>query len=275
MLRSCLAMILCGITSFDVWVQMMRTDPFYALISGFDPIDTPGVGTFYDFQDRLLHRPRQPRTHHRRPYRRRNQRDKAKQHRDKNDLRPHQNIVKRLAERMLARSDQPAPLVAAVLAGYGDFSALPLWEQTLQPLFMTCFVARSVDLNLIDLDHLNVAADGTKLRTWANPGGKKLCDCDNRNKKREERCRCHRAYNDPLALSVGLGQLPRRLGLWSQLLRTDHLQPATHLPVALGLISDYEPHLLVLVKLLVKCFADRLCSFLHTLPLLCQTNNRN
>ena len=61
MLRSCLAMMLCGQTSFDEWVALMRDDPFYALISGFDPTDVPGVGTFYNFQDRLLHRPDQPR----------------------------------------------------------------------------------------------------------------------------------------------------------------------------------------------------------------------
>lgn len=199
MLRSCLAMTLCGETSFDKWVALMRDEPFYALISGFDPVQVPGVGTFYDFQDRLLDRPRQPRTSKRRPYRRRNQRDKAKQHQDKNDLRPHQDIVKRLAERILVRPDQPTPL-AAVLTGYGDFSALPRWERTLQALFLTCFVARSIDLNLIDLLNLHVAADGTKLPTWANAWGKKLCDCDNRDKKGEERCRCHRAFNDRLAL---------------------------------------------------------------------------
>ena len=53
MLRSCLAMLLCGVTSFTVWdfgelsraVQMMRNDLFYALISGFHPEDALGVGT--------------------------------------------------------------------------------------------------------------------------------------------------------------------------------------------------------------------------------------
>jgi hypothetical protein len=199
MLRSCLAMMECGVTSFDVWVQMMGDDPFYALISGFHPEEVPGVGTFYDFQDRLLQRPRQPRTTQRRPYRRRNQRDKADHHKDKNDLRPHRDIVNRLVDRILARPLQPTPL-PALLEGYGDFSALPLWERTLQPLFYTCFVARSVDLKLIDLDNLHVAGDGSKLPTWANPHGKKLCDCDNRGKKPEDHCPCHRAYNDPLAL---------------------------------------------------------------------------
>ncbi len=199
MFRSCLAMMLCGVTSFTVWVKMMRDEPFYAFISGFQPEDTPGVGTFYDFQDRLLQRPRQPRTTKRRPYRTRNQRDKADYHKDKNDLRPHQNIVKRLADRILARPFQPTPL-AAILEGYGDFSALPIWEQILQSLFYTCFVARSVDLKFIDLENLHVAGDGSKLPTWANPHGKKLCDCDNRGKKPEQRCRCHRTYNDRLAL---------------------------------------------------------------------------
>jgi hypothetical protein len=199
MLRSCLAMMLCGVTSFTVWVQMMHDEPFYALISGFHPEDVPGVGTFYDFQDRLLQRPPQPRTTLRRPYRRRDQRDKADQHKDKNDLRPHQDIVNRLADRILTRPFQPTPL-AAVLEGYSDFSALPLWEHILQSLFYTCFVARSIDLKLIDLDNLHVAGDGAKLPTWANPYGQKLCHCDNRGKESEERCRCHRAYNDPLAL---------------------------------------------------------------------------
>ena len=93
MFRSCLAMMECGVTSFDVWVPMMYDDPFYAIISGFAPQDIPGVGTFYDFQDRLLKRIRQSRTIQRRPCRRRTQRDKAQHHKDKNNLRPHQDIV--------------------------------------------------------------------------------------------------------------------------------------------------------------------------------------
>lgn len=199
MFRSCLAMMECDVTSFDVWVQMMRDDPFYAIISGFDPENVPGVGTFYDFQDRLLQRRCQSRTILCRPYHRRNQRDKADQHKDKNNLRPHKDIVNRLVDRILARDFLPTPL-AAVLEGYGDFSALPVWEQILQPIFYTCFVACSADLKLIDLDNLYAAGDGSKLPTWANPRGKKLCSCDNRGKKPEERCNCYRAYRDPLAL---------------------------------------------------------------------------
>jgi hypothetical protein len=191
-------MLLCGQTSFDEWVKLMRDEPFYALISGFDPTDVPGVGTFYDFQDRLLHRPRQPRTRRQRPHYRRQQRDQAAEQRDKNDVRPHQNIINRLVERILARPYQPTP-VAAVLEGYGDFSALPAWEPLLQAIFLSCFVARSVELQLIDLNHLYVAGDGTKLSSWANAHGKKLCECDNRGKQAAQRCDCQRAYRDPLA----------------------------------------------------------------------------
>jgi hypothetical protein len=198
MLRSCLAMMLCGETSFDNWVKQMRDEPFYALISGFEPTDVPGVGTFYDFQDRVLQRARQPRSRQQRPHYQRQQQDKREPNRDKNDIRPHQNIINRLADRILARPEPPASL-AATLAGWADVSALPIWEQTLQAIFFSCFVARSVELKLIDLSQLNVAGDGTKLSTWANAYGKKLCRCDNRGKKPQERCRCQRAYHDPLA----------------------------------------------------------------------------
>ena len=199
MLRSCLAMMECGVTSFDIWVGMMHDDPFYALICGFDPDDTPGVGTFYDFQDRLLKRIRQARTYKRRPFRRRPKRDKDDQHKDKNDLRPHRDIVNRLANRLLARSVK-APSWTELCKGTADLSALPDFEQILHALFYACFVSRSVDLQLIDLNNLFVAGDGAKLPTWANPHGKKLCKCDNRGKKRHERCSCRRAYREPWAL---------------------------------------------------------------------------
>ena len=44
--RSMLAMVLCCITSFEDWVTKMREEPYYAVISGFNPQDVPGVGTF-------------------------------------------------------------------------------------------------------------------------------------------------------------------------------------------------------------------------------------
>lgn len=198
LLRACLALMLCGETSFTDWVALLHDEPFYALLCGFDPEDVPGVGTFYDFQDRVLHQARHARTHVQVPYQRRAQRDRDAQHQDKLDLRPHTDIVKRLVTRWMGQP-QPQVALAALLVGHTDFRARPVYEHVLQPVFFAGFVARSVDLGLIDLDHLYVAGDGTKLATWANAHGKKLCTCDNRGKRPAEQCTCHRAYHDPTA----------------------------------------------------------------------------
>ncbi|MBV7335873.1 hypothetical protein KFU94_48060 [Chloroflexi bacterium TSY] len=123
MLRSCLAMMECGQTSFDEWVGQMRDEPFYALISGFEPSNVPGVGTFYDFQDRLLKRKRQARSHLRRPYQRRDERDQAATHQEKNNLSPHAGIINRLTERILGRPYAPTA-VAELLAGQSTLATL-------------------------------------------------------------------------------------------------------------------------------------------------------
>lgn len=53
MLRSLLLSVLHGTHSITKWVNILRSQPIYAIISGFDHNDVPGVGTFYDFISRL------------------------------------------------------------------------------------------------------------------------------------------------------------------------------------------------------------------------------
>ena len=53
MLRSYLLSIKLKVTSITVWVSMLKECPLYAILSGFPVNDTPGIGTFYDFFDRL------------------------------------------------------------------------------------------------------------------------------------------------------------------------------------------------------------------------------
>ena len=53
MLRSLLLMIVAKAVSITKWVETLHTSKFYAVLSGFQPWDIPGVGTFYDFIDRL------------------------------------------------------------------------------------------------------------------------------------------------------------------------------------------------------------------------------
>ena len=51
--RSLLLMELTHAKSVDDWVKTMRAHPIWAIYSGFSPDNVPGVGTFYDFQNRL------------------------------------------------------------------------------------------------------------------------------------------------------------------------------------------------------------------------------
>jgi len=53
MLRSYLLSIKFKVTSVTDWAARLRECPLYAILSGFDPLHTPGVGIFYDFFSRL------------------------------------------------------------------------------------------------------------------------------------------------------------------------------------------------------------------------------
>ena len=53
MIRSYLLSIKLKVTSITVWASMLKECPLYAIISGFPVNDTPGIGTFYDFFDRM------------------------------------------------------------------------------------------------------------------------------------------------------------------------------------------------------------------------------
>jgi hypothetical protein len=173
---------------------MMRDHPFYALISGFDPAHVPGVGTFYEFMDRLLGLTPTQVQHLARPTGKRGQTQKDKRAaKDKNhDTPKHQGIVARLAVRFL-RQDPP-PTTWRYEARKFDRAA-----RVIKAIFYACVVSHSIELGLIDLDQLHVAGDSSKLRTWANPHGRKHCQCDNKGKKPEEWCDCPRYYRDPQA----------------------------------------------------------------------------
>ena len=54
MFRSLLCLTLSGQTlSFTKWVKILRSQPLFAALSGFEN-DSPRLGTFYDFSDRLF-----------------------------------------------------------------------------------------------------------------------------------------------------------------------------------------------------------------------------
>ena len=50
MLRSYLLFLLTNPTiGITKWVDELHRVPLYAILSGFEPGDVPGIGTFYDF----------------------------------------------------------------------------------------------------------------------------------------------------------------------------------------------------------------------------------
>ena len=53
MLRSLLLAVKVKVFSITAWVRNLQINPLYAIISGFQPDNVPGVGTFYDFMSRL------------------------------------------------------------------------------------------------------------------------------------------------------------------------------------------------------------------------------
>ncbi len=188
-------MMLCGVTALDRWVLQMREQPFYAMISGFDPAHVPGVGTFYDFMNRLLGLDPEQVQHLYAPATKRQQAEQDKQvAKDKNrDTPKHEDIIARLAAHFLR---QPATLAAPWHFSSEKFTRA---EQVIKAIFYACIVSHSSELGLIDLQHLYVAGDGSKLRSWANPHGRKQCQCDHKGKPPSEWCDCARAYHDPQA----------------------------------------------------------------------------
>lgn len=157
MLRSLILSILQGTSSITKWVDLMRSNSLYAIISGFSPDDVPGVGTFYDFISRLWksdHKNFSPNIRMKTP--------KVKKPKHKGDKAD--PVEKTTAEERLntylnspINADQP-------------FSILfKIFEQ---------FLFISHRQGLIDLNNLNLAGDGTPVVTSARFRNRNLLESE-------------------------------------------------------------------------------------------------
>lgn len=159
-------------------VERLRGDRFLASICGFDPNDIPGVGTFYDFSNRVwLEDPKKFRDRKlrvRKVYRKPKEAPKGGE-----KLPPkHPGIVKRLVDRFMEGRPFPTPP-----------------ERKLQELLARCVVDESVKMGLLgDPQNLTIAGDGTCVESYANQYGIKTCNC---KEKGIYRCDCARRYADP------------------------------------------------------------------------------
>jgi hypothetical protein len=176
MLRSLLLMTKLGM-SVDDWVRSLRTVPTHAILSGFKPLDTPGVGTFYDFFRRLWgtvspHKTGRTKRQLRKP------RKKGKKNEKQEPKNP--MITDKLVSRILRSSKI-------------HYGAKP--HDTLQQLFKVLFVLPSAEKGLLgDTNSFRMIGDGSPVETGSRFFGKFLCDC---RKSGNWKCSCKRQFSDP------------------------------------------------------------------------------
>ncbi len=170
MFRAWLTMTLTKEGSPTNWVKTTRTDPVLATLAGFDPLDTPGVGTYYDFLARFADG----------PY----------------DLRRSQDVTqsqylrgrhsRRLSDQTTARQEDAKDFTSQSeklsldLLNTTDRPRDPITLQTrLENLLVAIGLRPTLDSGLLKaLDTLTIQGDGTILATAASPRGTATCDCE-------------------------------------------------------------------------------------------------
>ncbi len=161
MLRSYLLFLFTNPTiGITKWVDELYRVPLYAILSGFEPGDIPGVGTFYDFFARLWGLDFdnvKPKSKRKRKVTKKKKPKKGEKLAPKNP-----SIVEKLINRFLR---------------YGSKKKL-LPGDRLFEFFQSQILDVSAKLGLLgNLDSLSVAGDGTPIETARYPRSKPSCKC--------------------------------------------------------------------------------------------------
>lgn len=160
LLRSLLLMHQQKVTSVDEWVFRLKTNHVLTILSGFLPGNVPGVGTFYDFFNRLWLNS-SPHLSNRKKRGLKKPRKKGKKNQKLEPKNP--NIVEKLVHRALKRKQTKYTSKA---------------HDQLQILFQSLFVNKSASAGLLgETKSMSIIADGTPVKTGGRPYGKFLCDC--------------------------------------------------------------------------------------------------
>ena len=177
MLRSYLLFLMTkpevGITE---WINEMIRIPYYAIISGFEPGDIPGVGTFYDFFKRLWKA-----SGNNLKSKKQKRKRKPKKGKKKGEKAPTttQGKVKRLVEWLIRHSAKKTDLPPDRLFHF----------------FQSQILAISAKLDLLgNMTALSVAGDGTPVVTAVYPRSKSTCDC---RAQGLAKCNHPRIYSQP------------------------------------------------------------------------------
>lgn len=163
MLRAYLLSLLVEPTmSLTKWVDQLRRVPLYAIISGFEPHQTPAIGTFYDFFNRLWLSDQDNFHGHVKPKKRK----KSKKKKPKK------------GKKMPLKKPGILQLLVNRYNKYGS-SFKPKATDLLFDLFKDSFLSISDSYGLLgDPSKLSISADGTSVVTASLLRKKKLNDND-------------------------------------------------------------------------------------------------
>ncbi|WP_242861354.1 hypothetical protein [Cellulosilyticum ruminicola] len=175
MQRSYLLSIAFKVTSITVWAAQLKINPLYAILSGFQVGDTPGVGTFYDFFKRLWDL-------------------------DDNNLSPHIHPIKLKVKKPKtkgSKADSVEKVTVAELLSILENTTFHIEGQpygSLFQLYKNEFLNLSVSKGLINKTSLALAGDGTPVVTSHRECKHRVCDCKS---KGVSDCICDRYFSQP------------------------------------------------------------------------------
>ena len=173
--RSYLLSLDFKVTSLTEWAAQLKINPLYAILSGFEFGDTPGVGTFYDFLNRLWDSDEDNMTPHIHPIKATVKKPSTKGAKAKSVEKVSvEQLLQELEDTSFSISEQP----------YG--SLFDLYNQE--------FLQQSVSKGLINPHALALAGDGTPFVTSARERKHRVCDCAS---KGINDCSCDRYFSQP------------------------------------------------------------------------------
>ena len=173
--RSYLLSIDFKVDSVTEWVSQLKINPLYAILSGFEVGDTPGIGTFYDFFSRLWDS-------------------------DDNNLSSHLHKLKSTVKKPGKKGSKAKPIDKVTVEELfkqlegTTFSIEGQPYGSLFELFRKEFLEKSVQKGLINTSHLSIAGDGTPVVTSARERKHRVCDCA---EKGITDCDCERYFSQP------------------------------------------------------------------------------
>ncbi len=169
MLRSLILMTHSKCKGITQWVKETKRAEILCILCGFDNLERiPGVGTYYDFMNRIIDGPYQPPWENR--TRRsefnarrhiRNFKDEKQEKKDKQN--PNQTQSEKLIQELLPKAAENRP---------DDF------RKFMEDLLIKLGIQPAIEQGFITgLKNLTISGDGSILQTAASPYGKPTCDC--------------------------------------------------------------------------------------------------